>query len=270
MKFKVIIVLLLVTVAWVAGRRLSADTHSTMSGGSGDGREEIRRTFQLEPGAQVEVKGINGSVNVETAEGTMAEVHIVCTAEAESDLRNQKIDIEQTPTSLTIYSKSKGSSWWKLWRHGQVRQQVTLKLPRAVELTTKGINGPVIIGELDGGLNVGGINGRVEVAQAAGFADVSGVNGSVSVSIVRLGERGLSVAGINGGVELRIPADTNADLNIKGLNGGLSNRLSNLVEEERTHSSMRARIGAGGAEISVKGINGSVRLEPATVVAVTN
>lgn len=265
MKFKLIIVLLLVAVAWVAGRRMSVDTSFTMN--DADGREEIRRTFQLEPGALVEVKGINGSVDVETAEGTVAEVHIVRTAGDESNLRNQKIVIEQTATSLTVYGKNRSSSWWKFWRHGNVRQQVRLKLPRAVELTTKGINGPVRVGELDGGLNVSGINGRVEVAQATGFADVTGVNGSVSVSIARLGERGLSISGVNGGVELRIPSDINADLHIKGLNGGLSNRLSNMVEEERTHSSMRARIGAGGAEISVTGVNGSVRLEPAPVAA---
>lgn len=262
MKFKVLIVVLLVAVAWVAGRQMSEDSSTRRT--EADGREEIRKSFQLEAGATVEVKGINGAVDVETAEGDTAEVHIVRTAEHESDLSNHRITVEQSGSSLTI-SGGKGDdvSWWKFWRSGGVREQVRLKLPRAVELTTKGINGPVRVGELDGGIYAKGINGRVEVAQATGFAEVSGVNGGVVVGIARLGERGLSVKGINGGVELRIPSETNADLNIKGLNGGMSVNLSNLNEQERTHNSLRATLGAGGAEISLSGINGSVRLETA-------
>ncbi|HEX8476627.1 MAG TPA: hypothetical protein VF666_21700 [Pyrinomonadaceae bacterium] len=266
MKFKVLIVLMLVAVAWVVGRNVHVN-HSDVF--ESDGREEIRRSFQLEPGAEVEVRGINGSVDVATAEGNAAEVHIVRTAENKSDLDKQKIVIEQTPTSLTIYGKNRGSSWWKFWQHGEVRQQITLKLPRSIEFNAKGINGGVKVGELDGGLQVSGVNGRVEVAQFTGYGEVSGVNGRVSIGVARLSEQGISVKGINGGVELRLPADTNADLNIKGHNGGVSNNLSNLTEQERTHSSMRARIGTGGAEISLTGINGGVQLEPAATTTTT-
>lgn len=266
MKFKVLIVVLLVAVAWVAGRQMSVETSTTETKGTTEaaGHEEIRKAFQLEAGATVEVKGINGSVEVETAEGDAAEVHIVRTAERESDLHHHRITVEQSASSLTISGgKGDDASWWKFWRSGGVREQVRLKLPRAVELTTKGINGPVRVGELDGGINAKGINGRVEVAQATGFAEVSGVNGGVLVRIARLGERGISVKGINGGVELHIPSDANADLNIKGLNGGMSVNLSNMTEQERTHNNLRATLGTGGAEISLTGINGSVRLETA-------
>lgn len=260
MKFKVLLVLFLVAVAWVAGRHLHVNKSDTFKG---DGREEIHKNFQLEPGAQVEVRGINGPVEIQTTEGGNAELHIWRTAENKSDLENSAILIEQTPTSLTVRAKQR-SDWWKFWTGGNVRQQLKLVLPRSVELATHGINGPLNIGGVDGSLNITGVNGRVEVAQTAGHTEITGINGHVNVGIARLNDEGFGVKGVNGGVELRVPAGINAELDVKGLNGGVSCDLPNLSEQERTRSGMHARIGTGGPQISINGINGGVKIASAS------
>lgn len=43
-------------------------------------RDEINQTYQLSAGARVEVRGINGTVDIETSSGNTAEVHIVRSA----------------------------------------------------------------------------------------------------------------------------------------------------------------------------------------------
>src|SRR5918911_1243371 len=49
-------------------------------------RDEFNQTYTLAAGARVEVRGINGTVEIETASGATAEVHIVRSARNREDL----------------------------------------------------------------------------------------------------------------------------------------------------------------------------------------
>lgn len=260
MKLKVVIVLLVIAAAWMVGRQAKGGHEASAKAG----QEEINRTFQLAPGAQVEIKGINGPVEIQTADGDIAEVHITRSADDRDALEREKIVVEQSATSLSVYGKKGDGHWWNFFGNkGQVRQQVTLKLPRRIELTAKGINGSVKVGEVDGAVRLSGINGRVELAKSSGYTEASGINGGVSLGVSQLVEQGLTVKGINGGVEIRLPEGLNADVNVRGLNGSVSLNVPNVSEQEKTRSSLRARIGTGGAPISVSGINGGVRFQSA-------
>lgn len=259
-----IIAVLLIAVAAAAGafRNTSGRFSANYSTGTAsEGREEIRQTYQLEAGASVEVRGINGQVNIETSDTTTAEVYILRTASNQTDLETRKVTITATPTSLVIQGENdRGGFWQRLW-HGDVKQQVTLKLPRSIALTVKGVNGPVKAEEVTGALTVGGINGKVEMAQTNGYSEISGVNGSVTISVKQLGEKGIRIKGINGAVELRFADKVNADLEARGINGRVKADLPDVeVQGEAERSKFNARIGAGGVPINVTGVNGSVRL----------
>src|SRR5690242_11638678 len=65
-------------------------------------RDEINQTYQLAAGARVDVSGINGTVDIETASGNTAEVHIVRSAKTREALQYRKIIIQQSSTSLVI------------------------------------------------------------------------------------------------------------------------------------------------------------------------
>ncbi len=255
MKGRIFIVLLLVAVAWVAGRQLGI-------GAQGEGRYELNQSYQLAPGARVEVSGINGPVEVTTSDSATAEVHITSTARDEDALERHQISVQQTGTSLTIRGQNRDG--WKFWRWfnggDKARQSVTLKLPRQVELTARGVNGRVTVGDMDGAVHISGINGKVEIERATGAADVSGVNGAVSLGLAQLGDEGLKVSGVNGRVELRLTDEVNADLTVRGLNGNVANDLPNVSLTHEGHSTWHGRIGTGGAPISISGVNGSVRL----------
>jgi DUF4097 and DUF4098 domain-containing protein YvlB len=218
-------------------------------------REETNQTYELAPGARVELSVISGSVDVQTTNGASAEVHIVRMGETRKDLDCYTIAVEHTPTSLIMRHKQERTDECQNIR---ARQQVTLRLPRNVDLKLNAISGPVTIGEIDGALRLSGISGRVEVAQALGYSEISGISGVLSISIPQLSERGMRVSGISGKVELRLARNLNADLNVSGVNGDVNAEAPNVTLNKVGHSNFAGKVGAGGSVISVSGISGSV------------
>ena len=256
MKGRIFIVVVLVAAAWIVGRQLGI-------GAQGEGRYELNQSYRLAPGAQVSVSGINGPVEVTTTDSNTAEVHILITTRDEDALADHQIAVTQSGTNLTI--RGENHKGWRLWRwltggSDHAKQSVTLKLPREVELTAKGINGKLSVGALDGAVHVSGVNGKVEIEQATGAADISGVNGAVVLGIARLGDEGLKVSGVNGRIELRFADEVNADVTVRGLNGNVTSDLPNSSITQEGHATWHGQIGTGGAPISLSGINGRVSL----------
>jgi hypothetical protein len=217
-------------------------------------REEIRQTYELAPGARIEVSTIAGSVDVETSEGNRAEVQIIRMGKTRKDFDCYKINIEHSPASLLIRHQqaSEGAC-----RNVRDRQRVLLRVPRNVDLKLNAIAGPVTVEEIEGTLRMSGIAGKVEVAQALGYSEISGISGSLHMKISRLGQRGIRVSGIAGRADFRIAEDVNADLSVSGLLGDIDNG-ANVTLTKVGISNFRGRIGSGGPPISVSGISGSV------------
>jgi hypothetical protein len=238
--------------------RVMGSSHNSQ----GDARDEIRKNFELPAGARVEIQGINGKVEVQTSETTAAEVYVLRTAKSSNALSRREVIIEQTATGLLIKAQqARRTGFWEHLFGGSPKEDVTIKAPRKIALALKGINGRVTTGDIDGTVEVKGINGRVDLGEASESAEISGVNGSISVALKNLGERGARVSGVNGAIELRLSSELNADLTAKGMNGNVRSEIPDVsVDKESYGSRYTARIGKGGAPISISGINGNVRL----------
>lgn len=260
MKAKIFLVVVLVIAAACIGRWM------TRVRGTHDSRqEETRQTVRLDAGARVEVRGINGSVEIATADTDTADVHIVRTADDADDLEYNKVTIDASSSSLVVRGENSGGRGLLRWLWGgggHVKQEVTLTLPRRVELAAKGINGPVHVGEVEGSVEVSGVNGRVEVAQSTGHSEIRGVNGNVKFGVAQLGAQGMEIKGVNGNVEVRLKDLVNADIDVKGNNGNLTLNVPNITSQEKqSPGQMRARLGSGGSPIDIKGVNGNIRFE---------
>ncbi len=265
---RIILIVLLVGIAGIAG---VVRSHSKSGGSSwplvingdkqatGKVRDEIRRTFQLEPGARVDVSGINGWVKIETSDTRTAEVYIERFGESQEILNRKKIIVESTAKSLTIRTEKGDSGFFSRVFGSTPSEQVTLKLPRQISLATAGVNGSVTAGVIDGPVEIHGVNGKVDVAQASGSAEFNGINGNISFGLRQL-DKEVGLHGINGNIELRLGDSVNADLDAHGMNGNVNSDLPNVVVEKARHGSYSARIGKGGNSISASGINGNIRL----------
>jgi hypothetical protein len=268
---KIILVVVLIAVAGIAGLVRS----HTRSGGSirewslgtsnqnpstGDAREEIRKSYELSPGARVEVSGINGSVKIETSDSKTADVYIERTGASQETLNRRKITIDSTPGGLTIRGEKGDSGFLTQMFGSKPSERVTLRLPRQVSLVMKGVNGAVVVGEIEGSVEVHGINGKVQIEQASGSAAFKGINGNISVGLTQIDKGGIDISGINGNIELRLGESVNADLETHGMNGSVTSDLPNVVVDKGRHGSYSAQIGRGGNSISANGINGNIRL----------
>ena len=228
----------------------------------GEARDEVRKSFVLQPGARLEVEGINGKVEIQTSETKTAEVYVLSIAKNSDSLARREVTIEQTATGLVV--RGKETSHAGIWEHlfgSNPKEEVTIKAPRQIALALKGINGRVTTEDIDGTIEAKGVNGNVELGQASESAEINGINGRVLVSLKQLGERGARISGINGGIELRLARGLNADLTAKGMNGNVRSEIPEVtVDKEEYGHGYSAHIGSGGVPIALAGINGNVRL----------
>jgi hypothetical protein len=271
---RIVILVVLVALAGIAGvvvRSSSskggtvAELRELVSHNTGDDvRDQIQQKYELAPGARVEVSGINGPVKIETADTKIAEVYIERTASCQEALDRRKVNIEADANKLSIRVETVEHNFLAKLFGSRASERVTLKLPRQVSLAAKGVNGAVVIGEIEGPVELGGINGKVNVANATGSATFKGINGNIVAGLKNVGQEGITLTGINGNIELQLPADLNADFDAHGMNGRLIADLPNVSIDKSKHGNYWARIGSGGAGITAKGINGNIRLTQAT------
>jgi hypothetical protein len=266
---KIILVVVLIIIAGVAGLVRS----HTMNGGSirtwslnhnqnpsgEQAREEIRKSYELSPGARVEISGINGAVKIETSDSKTADVYIERTGDSQEALNRRRIIIDSAPSGLTIRGEKGDGSFLARIFGSSPWEKVTLRLPRQVSLVTHGVNGSVVVGEIEGPVEVHGINGKVQIDQASGSAEFNGINGNVSVGMKQLA-KSMDLSGINGNIELRLGEGVNADLETHGMNGNVTSDMPNVVVDKSKRGNFSAQIGRGGTSISAHGINGNIRL----------
>jgi hypothetical protein len=270
---RIVILVALLLVAGIAGIvRSKGHGHVGVvvsQDSSADSRDEIRKSYELAPGAKVEINGINGSVKVETADTKTAEVFIERTASSQEALDRRRINIDADANGLRIWSEKGDVGFFARLFGSNPSERVTLKLPHQVSLTTKGINGSLIVGDLDGSVEVRGVNGRVQIASANGTVDFKGINGNIQVGLKQLSPDGVSISGINGNIELQLGAGLNADLDAHGMNGRVVSELSEVIVEKDRGGRYSARIGNGGNAITAKGINGNIRLTRGSATTAT-
>lgn len=264
---RIVIVVLLVVIAGVAGVvRSSVGSVSELRElvshkNAADVRQEIRQTYELAPGARVEISGLNGAVKIETSDTKTAEIYIERTASCQEALDRRKVTIEADANSLRIRGdKSDDAGFFSRFFTGSASERTTLKLPRQIALAAKGVNGSFVVSDIDGAVEVAGVNGRVQVGSAVGSATFKGINGNMVVGLKTIDQQGVTLSGINGNIELQLGADVNADFDAHGMNGRVISDLPGVQIDKERRGNYWARIGTGGGGISAKGINGNVRL----------
>lgn len=269
---RIVILIVLVTIAGIAGVvRSSVKSVSELRGfvshrNAADVRQEIRQTFELVPGARVEITGLNGPVNIETSDTKTAEIYIERTASSQEALDRRKVLIDADANSLRIHSeKSDDAGFFSRFLGGSANERTTLKLPRQIALYGKGVNGAFVTGDIDGAVEIAGVNGRVQIGSAVGTATFKGINGNMVVGLKRIDQQGVTLSGINGNIELQLAADVNADFDARGMNGRVISDLPGVQIDREKRGNYWARIGTGGAGITAKGINGNIRFTRSAV-----
>ena len=269
---RILILVALVVIAGIAGlvrsHSKSGDFDRLVSHNAADQvREEVRQSYQLAPGASVELSNINGSIRIETSDSQTAEVYVERLASSQEALGRRKVTIEADSNSLRIRGEKGDVGFFERLFGTSPSEKLTLKLPRQIALHTKGVNGAITVAELDGPVDVRGVNGRVQIAGTTG-AEFKGINGNITVALRQLNSDGVTLGGINGNIELQLTPGINAAFDAHGINGNVASDLSEVSIDRSKHGTYSGQIGNGGSSvITAKGINGNIRLTRSTLAA---
>lgn len=218
-------------------------------------RERIHQSYELTPGATVEVSGIAGPVTVETANDDTADVTAMRSAPTHADLACGRIAIEQTAARLTIRSES-------LCSVVRGQQRVMLKLPRWVDLSLENIAGDVRIGPADGRVRLESIAGHVEVALIKA-AKMSSLAGGLKMTVGGVGDRGIRVSSVTGGIDLGVRKGVDADVRVSSVVGHVHSESSDIRISRDDDSDYLGVVGSGGNTIVIASVVGPVAIRRA-------
>jgi len=219
-------------------------------------QEQITHRYELSPNARVEVSHILGSVEIEAADDSNAEVYILRSAKTKADLdRFDRIHIEHTPSRLALRGEDSQSN------SVEIRHHVRLRLPKNCQLHLREISGRVSINGMDGAIRLNEVNGGAQIPRLSGELEMDGVNGRIGLGLIRIAPSGIRLRDV-GSIELRVAESVNAELEIGELDTEPTVETTplraNLIRVGE--KSYRLRIGAGGPTIRMIDVNGQVKI----------
>ena len=258
-------------------------------------RDEFNQTYQLAPGARVEVSSIRGHVKITNADSATAQVQIIRSARTRADLEYHKIEIVHADNSLVVRGVQEPEH--RREQNVQVNHQVILKLPRRIDLSVSSVSGSLKVGDVDGqthvssisgSANIGNVGGKLQVSsvsgsltvgnvgaearvtsisgnlrlgQVNGSLDVSSVSGALNATLVSLSPHGIHIKSVSGSVEIAFKSEVNADFKADSISGEVFLDVPNVTRDsEVKFPNVRARIGAGGTPITISSVSGNIRL----------
>jgi DUF4097 and DUF4098 domain-containing protein YvlB len=175
----------------------------------GQQREEVRRTFALNPGATVSLGNISGNIKIVSWGGTQAEMVAIKTGPADK-LKEVDISIGAQPSHLnieTVYPKK---------RNNNVSVSYDLKVPRNVNLDSiRSVSGSIEMAAIDGRVVGRSVSGNVDAQRIGLDANLESVSGSVMASDV-VGRASLSSVSGN-----MVAGNIRGDLDAKSVSGNI-------------------------------------------------
>ena len=218
----------------------------------------FEKTYPLHAGGTFLLENVNGSVQVEGWNRDEVEVRAVKVApDSSQDTSQVRIEVESQPSQVLVHTR------YPSGEGAAVAVEYHVYVPSKILLSNvETVNGSVLVHGIEGGGALHSVNGNVEVLRSAGRFSARTTNGDVRMELSHLGEGApMNVETVNGSVVLGLPSSARANLRILNLNGDFSSELP--VTSAMTSAgarSLRGKLGVGGGEISVRTINGTIRL----------
>lgn len=237
--------------------------------------DEFRWSGRLSAGQTIEIKGINGDVSAEASSGNEVEVTAIKSGRR-SDPKEVEIRVVEHGKGVTICAVYPSADAGRPnqcapdeggqmnTRDNDVNVDFKVRVPPGVRFSGRTVNGGVETGELAGDVDARTVNGSIRV-HSAGVASAMTVNGSIIATLGRADWKGaLAFKTVNGAITLELPAAISAEVKAETLNGDISSDFPISVMGRSSRRELTGTIGGGGRELSLKTVNGSIRLRRAS------
>ena len=279
--FTTVVVVGLLVISWVnrgissIPRRFGLNFNSdfdTDFPGLGPGRT-VSDTWSVHarvgPAHWVWIHNTNGPIRVEPARGDSVEI-LGIKSYRHSDPATVKVIANRSGPGLTVCALwgenatecAPGSEWKPTSVKGNdVAVEFVVRLPRGVALGATTVNGSVNVVGASAPLVAVSVNGGVWARTTKGPVQAISVNGPVHAAMAAFGDTGqVKVVTVNGSATVELPERLDAEFDVTTVNGNISSDYPVTIEGKFVGKKLRGVVGAGGHEIHVTVMNGSVRL----------
>ena len=124
------------------------------------------------------------------------------------------------------------------------------------------VNGSIRAEDLTGDVRARTVNGSVRLS-TAGSASATTVNGSIQASFNETSWDGeAAFETVNGSVKVQVPEGTDANVEMRTASGRITTNLP-IATTRSSRRRVEGTLGAGGSELRLKTVNGSITLGPA-------
>ena len=214
--------------------------------------------YDLNPGGRIEIDNMNGSVEIQGWEGKGVEVSGVKFASSERVLEALRIDVRNSPDSISI--RTIHPPFHRSWANYRIRvpRQTTIErvnsingaievrnldsgpLQRTAHLKTvngsidaenflgsvdaETVNGRIELRDIGGAATMRGLNGRIEAERIAGACEAHSVNGPITILLERAGDS-LKASTMNGGIDLTFREKPKDAIRASTTNGSITLRM---------------------------------------------
>lgn len=238
--------------------------------------EDFRWSGTVAPGQAVEIKGINGDIAAEPASTNQIEV-VAHKKARRGDISSVQIKVVEHAGGVTICAlypaedgsipstcepgdAPKRSSTNVDNRKNDVSVDFVVRVPQAVGFVGRTINGDVSATSLTGNVISRTINGSIKIS-TTGYADATTINGAISAKLGNANWNGkLHFTTVNGEITIDMPGGVNTQVEAETLNGTIVTDFPLNIETTKSWKHVRGTIGAGGRELVLKTLNGSINL----------
>lgn len=236
-----------------------------------DSREDFRWQGQVQPGQNVEVRGVNGGIDAEPSSSGQIEVTALKTAR-KSDVRGVRIvvvphaegvticalypDVDGEPNECRPGGGGRNSS-----QDNDVKVQFTVRVPAGVSFTGRTVNGGIAARDLDGRVTLNTVNGDVQIGTSS-YASVKTVNGSITARLGRADWQDvLEMKTVNGSITLHLPGSVATDVNAKTVSGQILSDFPITIREAGRRNLKGTIGGGGGRGLALETVNGTITLK---------
>jgi hypothetical protein len=232
---------------------------------------DFRWHGRVKAGDVIELKGINGAIVAQPAEGNEVEVSAHKSGDR-SDPESVRVDVVEHNGGVTICalypdsvlrrnSCKPGDGGHNGASNNDVKVEFTVRVPAGVRFVGRTVNGDIQTGSLKSDVEAYTVNGNVKVNTAGTALAAKTVNGSVEAALGSANwRRPAEFSSVNGTVSLELPTKVSADVHASTVNGRIKTDYPLEVTGKFAGRHVDGRIGNGGPELKISTVNGSIQL----------
>ena len=224
-----------------------------------------QKSYPIAASGTVDIKNVNGKIDVEPSSGSTVEVSALKKARGASDEAAKaaldRITIAEDVSSDHVKIEAKFPKSEGLFSGGNGSVEFHVKVPAGVTAKFGNVNGDVSLRGLSGHVSAETTNGGVTARDIAGQLEASTTNGGLDIDLAKIADGGVKLECTNGGISVKLPRDAKATIAASITNGNIKTiDLPIETSDESNRRKLDAKMNGGGPRLEMGTVNGGIKL----------